>query len=646
MIDFDDIRLFLKRIYYYRKSAIEIYTETKSYYFNFLKESKCEEFFSLSLLPFENIYFPLTRNDELFGIIKINKTIMELLNKENLDYLELCKKNNYFIQFFSNKTSKGELFEMCIFDLLILINLISNRSYIDLHQYPVFPLLYFYDKNKHCEIKRDFKEHIGLQNLESSASKKRYNNFIQLYKTSNDDKLEDEDEEDPHFFNTHYSNIVYTCNYLIRFFPYSYIAIEIQGNGFDDPNRLFFSIEDCLNNIATQKSDLREFIPEFFYLPEMFMNINDINFHERNNKIPVDDVILLNQNNIKNKEEKKRKNNEALKIVYGKVKNENYFLFVESMKNRLESLNEKINDWIDIIFGTRQKYNKKKEQYFRTVSYIDNEDKTIQKYINNNIIMASVEFGLIPLKITDKKIEFKSKKNSELIDYKIQNEIRNIRKKSIKNNKKEKKREKAEEKKEDIEKEIEKENYINIDNDLLNDHYFNEKKNKYKDYWDDPLPVEFEICNQNDIGKLRIKKNNIIKNEIIDHNNIIVDYFYNRRLNMFATTSCDGFICVYMLPNKLITMIKSPNNSYYDKVLLSSNPFPSIISFNEKNNELTSYSLSGIIINTISISYVGNKELIIEPVFNKYGGIFIDRIKISYNNKSKILNVPFFQELK
>ena len=115
---------------------------------------------------------------------------------------------------------------------------------------------------------------------------------------------------------------------------------------------------------------------------------------------------------------------------------------------------------------------------------------------------------------------------------------------------------------------------------------------------------------------------------------------------MFATTSCDGFICVYMLPNKLITMIKSPNNSYYDKVLLSSNPFPSIISFNEKNNELTSYSLSGIIINTISISYVGNKELIIEPVFNKYGGIFIDRIKISYNNKSKILNVPFFQELK
>ena len=113
---------------------------------------------------------------------------------------------------------------------------------------------------------------------------------------------------------------------------------------------------------------------------------------------------------------------------------------------------------------------------------------------------------------------------------------------------------------------------------------------------------------------------------------------------MFATTSTDGFICVYMLPNKLITMIKNQNNSYYSNVLLSSNPFPSIIAFDENEKKLTSFSLSGIMINTIIIHNDGNKELKIEPIFNKYGGIFKDRINLSYNSgQTKLLNVPFFE---
>ena len=641
-IDLDDVRLFLKRIYFYSNSAIEIFTETKSYYFNFSKKSTFESFFSLSLFPFKNVYFPLSRNDEPFGIIKLNQKILDsLLEEDKLDYSKLSEKDNYFIEFFSKKTSKGELFEMCIFDLLILLNLISNRSYIDLHQYPVFPLLFFYDKKESHEIKRDFKKHIGLQYTDSSESKKRYENFNKTFINS---KKDPDDEEDPHYFNTHYSNIVYTCNYLIRLFPYSFISIELQGNGFDDPNRLFFSIEDTLYNISTQKSDLRELIPEFFYFPEIFMNINHINFHKRSNNEPVDDVILINQNIIKNKSQKKQKN-EILINYNGQAKNEKYFHFVEYMKNKLESLNEKINDWINIIFGTKQRFNKKKEQYFRTESYIDNDDKTIQKYINNNIIMDSVEFGLIPLQIIfdKKKVVFKKRKNSQLNESNIENDIKNKnRKKSIKykNEKIEKVEEKVEENEEETEKE---ENNIINDSDLFNDNYFNEKINKYKDYWDDPLPIKFEICNQNNIGKLRVKINDIINSEIIDHNNTIIDYYYNRRLNMFATTSPDGFICVYMLPNKLITMIKNPNNSYYSQVLLSSNPLPSIIAFNKKDKILTSYSLSGIMINTITITNVGNKELKIDPIFNIYGGIFKDRINISYNNELfKVLNVPFF----
>ena len=398
------------------------------------------------------------------------------------------------------------------------------------------------------------------------------------------------------------------------------------------------------------------------------MNINRINFHERNNNLPVDDVILIEENIIKNKNVKKKEKHKNIEIsIINNEKDEKYYHFVEKMKNNLESLNEKVNDWINIIFGTNQKYNNKKEQYFRTESYIDNDDKTIQKYVNNNIIMDSVEFGLIPLQIiSEKKLDLKPKKISQKIDSQIKNEINNIRKKSIKNNiaekkakEKEKKGEKEEEKEEENKEEkikdinenkqeennnIEQNNNKN-DIELLDDNYFN-KKNKYKEYWDDSLPLKLEICNEKNIGKLIIKYNDIIKSEIIDHNNIIIDYYYNRRLNMFATTSCDGFICVYMLPSKLITMIKNPNNSYYDKILLSSNPFPSIIAFSNNDKTLTSYSLIGIKIKTISITNVENKELKIEPIFNKYGGIFKDRINISYNiEDSKILSVPFFEEI-
>ena len=53
---------------------------------------------------------------------------------------------------------------------------------------------------------------------------------------------------------------------------------------------------------------------------------------------------------------------------------------------------------------------------------------------------------------------------------------------------------------------------------------------------------------------------------------------------MFATTSLDGFACIYILPDKLISSIKHPNNLYFDKIFLSSNPFSTIIAYEKNNN--------------------------------------------------------------
>ena len=39
IIEIKDIRMILKKIYFYRKSAVEIYTNNKSYFFNFANKS-------------------------------------------------------------------------------------------------------------------------------------------------------------------------------------------------------------------------------------------------------------------------------------------------------------------------------------------------------------------------------------------------------------------------------------------------------------------------------------------------------------------------------------------------------------------------------------------------------------------------------
>ena len=261
VIDSDDIRLIMKRIYFYRKSSIEIFTNTKAYYFNFEDEDTMNKIFKFINDMYKKKYLPININNEINGLLKINPKIFIDQSK---NFIDLIKGN----------ISKGQFFEMSTFDLIILINLISNRSLNDLHQYPVFPLLYFYDKSSNTLVQRNLNDHIGFQTVTEEAKKRK-----KLLKDTYDESLDEFDGDDKSkelvcLFSTHYSNIVYTSNYLIRLFPFSLLSIELQGDGFDNPNRLFFSIQETFFNISTQKADLRELIPEFFYFPEMFINLN------------------------------------------------------------------------------------------------------------------------------------------------------------------------------------------------------------------------------------------------------------------------------------------------------------------------------------------------------------------------------------
>ena len=156
-------------------------------------------------------------------------------------------------------------------------------------------------------------------------------------------------------------------------------------------------------------------------------------------------------------------------------------------------------------------------------------------------------------------------------------------------------------------------------------------------------------CNK--LGKIEVYINNKLISEFYDHTDIINYIDYNKRLNMFSTTSIDGYSCIYSMPNKLLSVIKHPNNGYFDYILLSSNPFPSVIAFDKINNDFYSYSINGLFINKVNLSkLVGeldkiNNVINIYPLFNIDGGVGKDLIIIQTDKGYHIaINIPFFEK--
>ena len=165
-------------------------------------------------------------------------------------------------------------------------------------------------------------------------------------------------------------------------------------------------------------------------------------------------------------------------------------------------------------------------------------------------------------------------------------------------------------------------------------------------YWEENLDIGFRIDKNDNFGKIEVTLRNSVINKIYDHNDKIIDVFCNQRLNMFATTSLDGLALIYIIPDKLFSAIKHPNNLYFSNIFLISNPFPAIITFDDNNNEniFRSYSLSGLLIKEQKI---GLSKIRINPIFNTYGGTFKDRIEISdeSNKFIKLYDLPFFNEV-
>ena len=398
-IPFNEIELILKRRYYFKKNVLEFFTQSKKSYFFRIDENKFKSFLDIMKYHLKNdledITIDYSRYEEKVGFI----------NKNN----DLYNYNNYYILFNTKKSSsikflysKWLKWEVSTFTLLNAMNIYANRSYNDINQYPVFPWIITdytskvfpnLDKDninsnnntgisssseKKVPVIRPFNTPMGMMDITDDA-KERKENYMEHWES-----LENDEDRDDNYdrYGSHYSTSLYLTYYLVRVFPFSYIRIELQGKNFDDPNRLFNSLSNSFECAMTQKSDLRELIPEFFCLPEMFYNLNDLNLGEvidENTK----KSILVND------------------IEMPQWSRGDAYIFVKKHRELLESaeISEKINEWFNLIFGSKQKGKAAKAigNLFIRQTYEDFDEVHKKSNLNEQIYQKRmVEFGVCP----------------------------------------------------------------------------------------------------------------------------------------------------------------------------------------------------------------------------------------------------------
>ncbi|XP_073051672.1 protein SPIRRIG isoform X2 [Primulina eburnea] len=306
----DSVHELLKRDYQLRPVAIEIFSmDGCNDLLVFHKKEREEVFRNL-------VAMNLPRNSIL------DATISGSTKQENNEGSRLFK---VMAKSFSKRWQNGEISN---FQYIMHLNTLAGRGYSDLTQYPVFPwVLADYESEKlnllNPKTFRKLERPMGCQTLEGEEEfRKRYETW--------------DDPEVPKFhYGSHYSSAGIVLFYLLRLPPFSIENQKLQGGQFDHADRLFNSIRETWLSAAgkSNTSDVKELVPEFFYMPEFLQNKFNLDLGEKQSGEKVGDVVLP------------------------PWANGSTFEFIRKHREALESdyVSENLHHWIDLIFGYKQR---------------------------------------------------------------------------------------------------------------------------------------------------------------------------------------------------------------------------------------------------------------------------------------------------
>ena len=301
-IPFSEIRAVFSRRYLLQNTAIELFVASRSaVMFNLADVSAVRQV--ISLLPRVGIGTKFGAQQTRRFSMASGKTLFRL----------------------TAMTERWQKREISNFQYLMFLNTIAGRTFNDLNQYPVFPWIIKDYDSKELDLKspatfRDFTKPIGAQTLErAEIFKKKYENW-------------ESDNVPPFHYGTHYSTPGFVLNFLVRCEPFTSLFLSFQGGKFDHPDRTFHSIKQAWMNCQRDASDVKELIPELFYLPEMLKNKNILRFGNLETGEVVNDVILPS---------------------WAKCAED--FMRVHRIALESEFVSCQLNHWIDLIFGYKQR---------------------------------------------------------------------------------------------------------------------------------------------------------------------------------------------------------------------------------------------------------------------------------------------------
>ena len=273
-----------------------------------------------------------------------------------------------------NTSYKWNIGKISTLQYLLALNKYAGRSFHDLSQYPVFPWVVKDFESRVFDVSnidayRDFSYPIGAQTAAARVSLKS-----SLHTKG--------DVPEKYHHGQHYSNAGIVLYYMIRMEPYTTQAQILQGGRFDHPDRIFFSMQCSWNSGLLGSGDSKELIPELFYMPYVFENLNHCMMGV-NYKFKIDSSEFLLPRWAMNSWD-----------------------FVRKHRKYLESQHTSANIhlWIDLIFGYRQSGKSAEEScnLFHPVTYFDYY-KGYLKCSNSEeadgIIDQVYHFGQTPLRI-------------------------------------------------------------------------------------------------------------------------------------------------------------------------------------------------------------------------------------------------------
>ncbi|XP_065681704.1 lysosomal-trafficking regulator isoform X1 [Hydra vulgaris] len=342
---YDEIREILKRRYSLQDNALEIFLTSGRTFLLAFKDTKVR--------------------DEVFNHL-MSRELPNLIATESD---------------FNTLTNRWRDDSLTNFEYLMELNKRAGRSFNDLMQYPVFPFILAEYDNDVLDLRlpqsfRNLSKPIACQ--DKSKEEKYIENYNYLKSEFEQMKIFDPVQATPPYhYSSHYSNSGTVLHFLVRLPPFTNMFLIYQDNQFDIPDRTFHSISTTWKlSSFISSTDVKELIPEFFFLQEFLVNNEDFNLGVRQNGEIVHDIALPKW-----------------------AHNPRLFTLIHMQALESTYVSENLHHWIDLVFGYKQTGTAavKATNVFHPATYFGVDVSAVKDTIHRRALQTMIEtYGQTP----------------------------------------------------------------------------------------------------------------------------------------------------------------------------------------------------------------------------------------------------------